>query len=491
MTKQNILDRAISWLSPERGLKRSLARARSGVISPRQAYDGASTGRRTDGWRVVGTSADAEASVGGARLRDVARDMVRNNPHAWRLRQSITVNTVGTGIIPSVESADEAARTSIERLLVDHFDSTACDATGRHDVYGLQSLAMGTIVESGEVLIRLRPRLASDGLPLPFQMQVLEPDYLDSSIDGILPGGNRAIRGIEFNKIGQRVAYWLFSEHPGSISSYSLPTSHRVPAERVLHIFRVDRPDQHRGVSWFAPVVMRLRDYADAADAHLVRQKISACFTAFITSVDDSDADGEGPYTYPLEEIGPGMIERLRPGDDVRFGSPPQVDGFAEYARSVLREIAAGMGVSYEALTGDLTGVNFSSGRMGWLEYQRSIDGWRNHMLVPQMLAPIGAWFLDAVAAQTGSRSDARIKWTPPRREMIDPTKEIIAARTAIRAGLSSRSYELRRLGFDPDVLDQEIAADNDRADALDLTLDSDPRRMSQAGQVQQEPAGE
>jgi capsid protein len=107
-------------------------------------------------------------------------------------------------------------------------------------------------------------------------------------------------------------------------------------------------------------------------------------------------------------------------------------------------------------------------------------------MLMPQLCHRLGGWFLDAAAMETGRRPPADIVWTAPRREMIDPTKEIPASRAAIRAGLSSRSYEQRRLGFDPDDLDAEIAGDNARADRLGLIFDSDPRVMSQSGVVQQ-----
>ena len=68
---------------------------------------------------------------------------------------------------------------------------------------------------------------------------------------------------------------------------------------------------------------------------------------------------------------------------------------------------------------------------------------------------------------------------------MIDPTREIPAIRNAIRAGLSSRSFEQRRLGFDPHDIDAEIAADNARADASELIFDSDPRRVTIQGRMQ------
>jgi lambda family phage portal protein len=468
-------DSLASYIAPRATLNQSA------VQSARMAYDAATRGRRSQGWRVVSTDANTELLGANSRLRDVARDMVRNVPLASRAKHVITHNIVGAGIIPTVSAKDAATRERLEKLLKAHFDTTACDAYGRHDLYGLQNLAMGCVVESGEALVRYRPRRREDGLPLPFQLQVMEPDYLDSSISGPQPNGNHAVQGIEYNPFGKIVSYHLFSEHPGSMATFSLPVSKSVPAEFVSHIFYTSRPGQARGVSWFAPVILRMRDRADFADAHLMRQKIAACFAAFIRSTEGNDGIAEQETGYPIESLEPGMIERLNDGEDVTFGNPPQVGDYGEYIKAQDREIAAGLGISYEALTGDLSNVNFSSGRMGWLEFQRSIDAWRNFMLTPQMLHPVGKWFLDAAQVQTG-RADASIVWTAPRREMISPQQEVPAIRDAIRAGLTSRANEQRKLGFDPADLDAEIAADNARADDAGLIFDSDPRRVTNAG---------
>ncbi|RWF52060.1 MAG: phage portal protein [Mesorhizobium sp.] len=472
-----ILDRLSGYISPRKALKKSA------ITEARASYDAATRGRRAQGWRAVSTDANTELLGAASRVRDVARDMVRNVPLAARAKHVITHNVVGSGIIPTISSANEAQKARLEQLLKDHFDTTACDAYGRHDLYGIQNLAMGCVVEAGEALIRYRPRRTEDSLPLPFQIQVMEPDYIDSSISGPQPNGNFAVQGIEFNVFGKIVAYHLFPEHPGSMATYTLQTSRPVPAEFISHVFYTSRPGQARGISWFAPVILRMRDRADFADAHLMRQKIAACFAAFIRSSEGNDgiaslADGD---TYQIESLEPGMIERLNDGEDVTFGNPPQVGDYGEYIKAQDREIASGLGISYEAMTGDLSNVNFSSGRMGWLEFQRNIDAWRNFMLLPQMLQPIGKWFLDSAQVQVG-RTDANVMWTAPRREMINPREEVTAMRDAIRTGVSSRSNEQRKLGFDPGYLDAEIAADNQRGDGLGLIFDSDPRKVTSAG---------
>lgn len=474
------LDRTIEWWNPARGLARKQARARIDALDrARMLYEGASIGRRTHGWRAASTDADAEIAVARVRLRGVSRDMVRNNPIATRAVQVITQNVVGAGIVPAVKSRSETRAKRIRSLIERHLETTAFDRAGHHDIYGVQGLAMRCVVESGEVLVR---RLWSTDrrLALPFQVQVLEPDYLDSTVDGMMANGNTARQGIEYDKNDRRVAYHLYRRHPGAIDTWTQETI-RVPARDIIHVFRADRA-QERGVTWFHPVMVRMKDLADFVDAQLMRQKIAACFAAFVKvqgndfGTERFDPNKDQRTGLPIETMAPGMIEYLRDGEDVTFGAPPQLGDFDPYVRATLREIATGIGITYEALTGDLSQVNYSSGRMGWIEFQRSIDDWRWKMLIPKLCNGLGDWTLEAAGIMAPGGDEASIEWTPPKREMLNPKEEVPTARDAIRSGLKSWSESVRELGMEPRKVAQEIADDQKLFDDLGIKLDSDGR---------------
>lgn len=70
--------------------------------------------------------------------------------------------------------------------------------------------------------------------------------------------------------------------------------------------------------------------------------------------------------------------------------------------------------------------------------------------------------------------------------ESLDPKAETAATVARIRAGLMSRAEAVSRSGWNVQQIDSEIAADNARADALGLKLDSDPRATTLQGQGQQ-----
>lgn len=255
----NWLDQMIGAVAPGAGLRRARQRQMMGVLA--RAYEGARQGRRTEGWIAAGTGANAEIAPALARLRDRSRDLVRNNPYAGKAVQALVSNMVGTGLMPRARAADAEVSRQADRLWLD-FAATA-DADGLTDFAGLQALIVRGLVESGEVLVRLRERRAEDGLAVPLQLQVLEADHLDSWKTGELADGGFILQGIEFDALGRRRAYWLFPTHPGDGRGALVAT--RVPADRVLHLFERLRPGQVPGVPWFAPVMLKLRDL-DAYD---------------------------------------------------------------------------------------------------------------------------------------------------------------------------------------------------------------------------------
>jgi len=476
----NILDWAIAQVAPVRALAR--ARARS-ALQAVMNYDAATTTGRAASWKPKAGDADSAADR-RARLAFVARDMVRNTPFATRAQAVIANNVVGDGIIPKVSGGTKSQQADLRDLVERHLDTVLIDADGRNNLYGLQRLAMNTIVDAGEVLIRRRLRDRRDGLPLSLQLQVLEPDFIDTAKDGVLASGNDVREGIEYDAIGRRVAYWLFQRHPGAPWRRGQDlTSHRVPASEILHVYRQDRPGQMRGVSWFAPVAMTLQDMADHQDAQLMRQKIAACFVAFRVSPDadtDPNTDKKGLST----SLVPGRIQNVAPGEDVRFAVPPGVESYDEFTRAVLRSAAAGLGITYEALSGDLGNVNFSSARIGRLEMESNVSAWQWLMLVPQMMQPIGRWILEQWALERMTRPSRglRLDWVPPPLKLVDPTREISALRDKVRAGFASRQSVVRQLGYDPERLIEEQAEDAKVADAAGLKFDSDAR-VAAAGQ--------
>jgi lambda family phage portal protein len=484
---QTWLDRAVGFIAPARGLRRIRARVATDLLV--RHYEAAAAGRRTQGWRRSAGDANAVVGASLASLREHARDLVRNNPHATRAIGTITNQVVGWGIVAKPMPVHEGAA----KAWAAWAGTTACDADGRHDFAGLQKLALRSVVESGEVLVRRRWRLPTDGLPLPFQLQLLEPDYIDTARTGIrLPNGGRIVHGVEFDALGRRVAYWLFPEHPGAALSMFTAgslggSSIRVRAENILHVFHQDRVGQVRAATWFAPILLKLKDYDEYDDAQLMKQKIAACLAVITCDVDGTGAPlgtGDDTTNPGIDMLEPGAILNVPPGRSVEVVQPPSVREFADYSEASLRTIAAGIGVTYEDLTGDYTDLPFSAARMSRLAHQSRLDDWRWRTMIPQFCEPVWNWAMEAAMIMALVAEPApRAAWTAPPAPYIDPEKEGLAFQRTIRGGAQSWSESVRERGFDPDEVLAEMAADNAKFDRLHLILDSDARRTTQAGQ--------
>ncbi len=473
------LDRAIGWIAPRLQLKRQRARIALDMLQ-RHYYDAASTSRRTQGWP-RGTS-DPNAPHAGAslsRLRELARDLERNNPYAvGGILDTIETDAVGWGIVPTEDH--EAFKAWSE--------STACDADARSNLAGLTKTVMRTIPRDGEILVRRRWRTPSDGLPLPFQIQLLEADYLDTAKEGPIEGGGRIVQGVEFDPLGRRVAYWLFREHPGSTSvrrSFA-SGSYRVPATEILHCFKPGRAGQVRGASWFSSVNGKFRDYDEFDDATLMTQKVASCLSIVSIDVDGASPSvgAVSPTDPTTEKLGPGMVLHGAPGRDIKVVQPPRVGDFGPYSATQLRAIGKPFGVTYEAMTGDFSNVNFSSARMGRLGYQGKLDDWRDRILIQQFLNGVWAWAMEA-AAVMGLPVVPTTDWTAPALPMLEPDKEGSAARNNIRAGVSTISETIRERGYNPKRFLRELADDFEQLDKLGLILDCDPRKVTQQGMLQ------
>ena len=153
--------------------------------------------------------------------------------------------------------------------------------------------------------------------------------------------------------------------------------------------------------------------------------------------------------------------------------------------------IAAGVGLTYELLTGDLSQVNYSSIRAGLIEFRRRMEALQWQLLVPGLCQPV--WRRFVLAAQAAGKlpdGDIGADWTAPRFEAVDPMKDIQADILAVRAGVMTLKEAIARQGYEPAQVLAEIAAINAELDALGITLDTDPRRSTRTGQEKQH-AGE
>ena len=445
------------------------------------AYDGAGHGKRLGNWYPSTSSVNSLLVSNLNTLRTRSHDIIRKNPYAANAVDSIVSNCIGTGIKPQSKARDANFRKNIQSLWLQWTDEA--DDSGMCDFYGLQALVLRSVIECGECFVRIKIDKKNSTVPL--KLQVLEAEHLDTSKDYQLSNGNVIKSGIEFDKSGKRVAYYLYKEHPGDSFIGKTIDSVRIPAKEILHIYKPLRPGQIRGEPWLSNVLLKIHELDQYEDAELVRKKTAAMFAGFVTRLDpessmfgEKNTNDQGVAFAGLE---PGTMQFLDPGEDIKFSSPADVGNTYEaFIKQQLRAISVGLGVTYEQLTGDLSGVNYSSIRAGLLEFRRKCTALQHNLMVFQFCRPIWNKFVELAILSDSIKIPndpdfALVKWIPQGFAWVDPIKEQNAQMNAVRCGFKSRAEVVSELGYDVEEIDAEIAADNERAKNLGLNFDTTP----------------
>lgn len=479
-----------------------------GVTSTAQigvsGYQGASMARRLSGFLPnrlhINTILGAEAPL----LRARTRALIANVPHGANASETFVAYATGNGIVPAPLIDDDALAEAIKRAWWDWTDEA--DADGITDFYGLQSLAARACFDAGECFARIRPRFASDGLSVPFQLQLLEAEHLDQAYTVGLPNGNQIRQGIEFGQFGNRLAYWFYRTHPGDTTTPMSGERVRVPAEQVLHLFKPLRPGQIRGRPWLTAGIVKLFDLDQYEDAELLRKKFAAMLMAFIEQdagydvsdtglVDentrDEATDDRGTAEVDME---PGLAHLLPKGHTVNIHDPADVGpNFEAFMFRSLLALCASMGLPYHSVTGDVSKANYSSLRASLVELRRRIEKFQNEVMIFQFCRPIYNYWLPAASlAGTVSipglarnqRELSRVKWIPPRWDWVDPFKDMQAEKLAVDNGFKARSDVIESMGEDPAEVDRRIKADQDREERMGLKLNrgSSPAPTADSG---------
>lgn len=486
--KPNIIDLAVGWIAPGAGARRLRHRAAMEIMA--RGYEGADKGRLKGSWRVHSTSADAEVGAGAQTLRDRMRDLVRNNPHAANALSVLVTHSIGDGIVP--RSKDP----KVNKLFAEWVSE--CDADGQLDFYGIQALAVRGMLESGDGLVRRRKRKTSDGLVVPMQLQVVETDLIDSSKDGVQASGRHCVQGVEFDGIGRRTAYWMYGSHPGNTSLFGYDSQSKpILASDIAHVYEKQRT-QVRGVPWGAPVLSTLHDLASYESAELVRKRLEACLVGVVVGGEDESlgmpiAEGDKPpgvydaEGVQVDKFEPGMFLHAHGGKDIKFSQPAATGSYDAYKNSALHTIAAGFRMPHSLISGRLDQVNYSSSKVGLEAFKRTISALQWQVIIPMLCQPLWDWFIEsAYLAGKIKTMDVPVEWNPPRFYSADPKKDVEAILKEVRAGLKSMPRAISETGYNPDDVLAEMIEWNKKLDVAGVVLDSDPRKMSGNGQVQQ-----
>lgn len=423
-----------------------------GKLFKRSGVEAGGSGWRWQGHPSVWAPQEAtRAARGPAKARATAAAL--NSAIGARAVEAWTASLVGRGWQVQAQHPDR----DMARRLNEEFEAlTGCL---------LPVLARG-IVRDGEGFARIV------ATPEEFRVLPLPADQVDPQKTEDLGHGAKILSGVEFDPAERIAAFHILPQPPGDpFAAYSTPI--RVPADEIVHAFDRQFPGQVRGLSWFSPVLLRMADYDAASDALLKSLQVQALFAGFVTDLNGGAAGFEGAAEAGALNLAlePGTMRLLPPGADVKFSQPGSgLSDQVSFCKLQLHEIAAGLGLEYARLSGDLSESSYSSTRFGHLDHQRRAAMLQKTLIEAQILRPIWRrWIAWKTLIGEISTSDAtcpdfqRVRFVSPGFDPLDPLKEANADIRLLEAGLTSRAALAAKAGRDLSELDEEIAADRQR----------------------------
>jgi lambda family phage portal protein len=462
--------------------------------------------RRLSGWNPSRTHVNTLVASSGRTVVARSRFLVRNNPYGQAATECFTANLVGAGITPSWTLSDQDLKTKIQAAWLRWTDEA--DSEGITDLYGLQRRIARELFIAGECFVRRRPRFARDGLSVPLQIQVIPSEQLPIERNLFLDNGNRVRQGIEFDRIGRRVAYHFWKVHPGDITESSeFGKITIVPASDILHVYDPLEAGQIRGLPRLTPSIVAMWMLDNYDDAEMERKRVTALFTAFVKrndpdgtmfdeAAEDAAKSGDGIAEISLE---PGTLQTLLPGEDIVTAAPADVgQSYDPFQYRMLTRICAPLGLPYAAVTGDMVKANYSNQRAALLEMRRRMEALQFGVMVHQLCRPLIGWFMDsAVLAGAldlkGYALDPSpyqvVTHIPPKWDWVDPLKDAQAEVISVNNGFKARSSVIEAQGNDPIEVDNRIAADRAREKVLGLVFAGTPAALAEIDSAPHEDA--
>ena len=241
----------------------------------------------------------------------------------------------------------------------------------------------------------------------------------------------------------------------------------------ILQIMDSERPEQYRGVSYLAQVIEPMLQMRRYTESELTAALIESFFTAFVTTQDDPGempfneaGKPEIPHDNDEYEMGPGQINIMKPGEDIKFGAPNRPSsGFDGFIRALCEQCGAALEIPADLLLKAFN-ASYSASRAALLEAWKAFK-MRREWFVSDFCKPVyEVWLCEAVARgriqAPGFFNDPMIReawlgseWIGPSQGQLDPTKEITAEIQACQNGFSTYADSALRINgsdFDSNV---------------------------------------
>lgn len=470
----------------------------------RRNYHAASTSRLFADFMSSSGSADAELKPNLVLMRNRSRELARNDVYTRRYLNLMKTNVIGdNGMTLQVKARnlngalDGIGNDIIEQAWFEFGRKGSCTADGRMSWVDLQKYCVEAVQRDGEAFFQIiRNRNFKHGIAF----KPIEADLIDEQKNERLRNGSQIRMGVEIDEFERPVAYWVRQKHPGDydFNTLGLTNSVRIPADRIIHVYKQLRAGQTRGEPAMAPAISQIKMLNAHREAELVASRMAASKMGFFTSDTGEDAPADDyDNSVPIIDAEPGTFHQLPAGVDFKpFDPTHPATAFSDFQKGILRGLASGLGVSYASLSNDLEGTSYSSIRQGALEerdaYKDEQQFFRDHFVFPAYAAWLRHVMDFGLINIPSTRFDKFYNASTFRArgwQWVDPLKEINASVMAMHNGIMSMQDVSGQYGRDIEETFSQWQRDKEVAANYGLELAFEPFGASAAAKPIDMPA--
>lgn len=514
------------------------------------AYEGASLqNRELAMWQPSSRSADKEILPQKRMSDSRVRDTLRNDAYVRSGAVIHQDNIVGGLFLLNSKPAtnillgkdDEKFESEFQEEVETRFTLWAesvenwTDSARRMSFTAMVRQAVGSYVATGEILAAVEwARDQAFSRPFNTSIRMLDLDRLSTPPDQM--GDRFVIGGVRVDKRHIPQGYYVRRAHP---SDFFTPDGYKwtyIPRTKpwgrmqAIHMFEQTRPYQTRGISDVVSALKEIRMTKTFRETVLQNAVVNATYAASIESDLDTNAifqrlgggnlgedDWEkavsgymGAYMGAVSsyvgasnqfQIGGVRIPHLPPGSKLQLRGAGEGGPLGtEFEQSLLRYIAANLGVSYEQLSRDYTKTNYSSARAAMSETWKFMqsrkrlvaDRFATYVYRLWLEEALNKGLIDSVPRKfkrqnsmdwlySGQNMDAisQCEWIGASRGQIDELKETQAAVLRNKYNLSTDEYELSRLGLDFRSVYKQRAREKKLRKELDIETETDSNMVN------------
>lgn len=339
----------------------------------------------------------------------------------------------------------------------------------------LRTMRMAKIVD-GEAFAILTTNQRVE-YPVQLDLKLIEADQVSTPF--LNPANALEIDGIKLDQDGNAIQFNVLKSHPGSttMGGFGLEST-PIPAEQMIHLFRCDRPGQHRGVpetTSALPLFALLRRFTlatvaaaeTAADFAAIMKATSPALSA--EDIEDGEAFDE------IELVRRAMLTLPKGWDISQLKAEHPATTYPMFVDMILREVGRCLQVPFNKVSGSSKDYNFASGKLDSHDYYTSIDVERSQWESVALDRIFVAWFEEAQLVeglftpqvrQIDPRNLNRQWFWDTNNPAIDPVKEANAQATRLSSGTDTLPAIYARSGKDHEVELQK------QAEALGVTIE-------------------